>query len=510
MSRRFLPWLATVALVSGCSDSSRELAPLVTDGGSTAVSDAGVSDVGDAATTEPSVDASSSDADAPVQQAPDAPPVVTGSDAPPIVGVPDAPPVLGLPDAPPIVAVPDAPVGVPVPDAPPVVTVPDAPPVVTVPDAPPVVTVPDAPPPVLTWTTADGLANPIIDVSTDDAGNVWAISPDTLFLLTPGAPGFVAFGNADGLHVEPFIGPDGSAQVTRLTAVAGATANRVYLGYLGYESDDPFNDTDAQKRLGNGDRIDYDPATGAITVNRYEFRCVVEVSRCWEDRSVRRIVVGHSGAAAGHAFFGFNHGTTQVWNDILGDHVHPEINWVMGTTVTTKYGECQALALNDDGTLWIGNRYGVGLMNWNPDPIAWTTAKFRTAFTTYTDNHALDVPWGYTEDNRGAAVAPDGTLWLASYTRGLTSWVPSSSYAAMTHWTATPDLPTATYTDIVADLDGTIWLVVQDGRLLHFDPTTSTLIPTGIFDARHLYLDKTVTPRALYVARYVGITVIRQ
>jgi len=30
---------------------------------------------------------------------------------------------------------------------------------------------------------------------------------------------------------------------------AGATANRLYLGYLGYESDDPFNDTDAQKAL---------------------------------------------------------------------------------------------------------------------------------------------------------------------------------------------------------------------------------------------------------------------
>ena len=438
--------LSVASVVAGCSDDSRSSSDLGSDG-PTATADAPVA--GD-------LDGPASDLDAPASVPPDA---VSET----------------LPDAP-AIAVPDA----------------------------PVVALPNA----TDWGTAQGLVPPIYDVSTDDAGNVWAIGIDTLFLLTPGAPTFHAFGNADGLHVEPFTAPDGTPLTTRLTAVAGATANRVYLGYLGYESDNPFGDTPEQKALGNGDRIDYDPATGTIAVNRYQFKCVVEVSSCWEDRSVRRIVVGHSGAAAGHAFFGFNHGTTQVWNDILGDHVHPEINWVMGTTVTTKYGECQALALNDDGTLWIGNRYGVGLMNWNPDPIAWTTAKFSIAFTTYTDNHGLDVPWGYTEDNRGAAVTADGTLWLASGSLGLSSWNTATDLSTMRHWDATTGIP-AKLNDILADTDGTLWIVVQGGALLHLDPTTGAVTAAPIADARRLYIDRAAVPRALYIARGSGVTVLR-
>ena len=71
-------------------------------------------------------------------------------------------------------------------------------------------TVPDAPPPRsnAAWGAADGLTGPIDDVSTDEAGNVWAIGETTLFLLTPIATRFTAFGNADGLHVEPFVARD--------------------------------------------------------------------------------------------------------------------------------------------------------------------------------------------------------------------------------------------------------------------------------------------------------------
>src|SRR5262249_21179628 len=134
-----------------------------------------------------------------------------------------------------------------------------------VPDAPVV-----APPGQTDWGPAAGLTEAIWDVSTDEGGNIWAISQNTLYLMTPGAASFVPFGNANGLHIEPFVDPEGNPQTTFLTAVAGGGPNQVYLGYFGYEgSPDPFMDTDQQKQLGNGDRIDYDPATGQLAVHRY-------------------------------------------------------------------------------------------------------------------------------------------------------------------------------------------------------------------------------------------------
>lgn len=420
-------------------------------------------------------------------------------------GSPDA--GADMPDAPVAGDMPDAPMNPDFqPDGPPTIGDIDAP---VLPPPPPPIDAPPAPPPgTVNYGPAEGLAGPILDVSTDDAHNVWAINANTLYLLTPGAPTFVGFNNSNGLHVENFTDVNGNPAMTTLTAVAGAGANELYLGYFGYEgSSDPFTDTPEQKALGNGDHIHYDPATGQLSVLRYQFKCIVEVSRCWEDRSVRRIIVGHSGVGVGHAFFGFNHGTTHVFNDVLGDHVHPEVVWHNpdGSTVT-RYGECWALALNDDGTLWIGNRYGFGLMNWNPDPIAWVSAKFKLAYTTYTPDHSLDVSAGYSEDNRGAAVTADGSVWFASDSRGLASWNPTTKISTLRQWAGSSAVP-QNLVDVVADTDGTIWLVTVSHQLLHLDPATGAVTATDITDAQRMYLDKTVSPRALYVARTTGITV---
>src|SRR5262249_30690930 len=113
--------------------------------------------------------------------------------------------------------------------------------------------------------------------------------------------------------------------------------NEVFLGYMGYTSPgDPFLDTPEQKALGNGDRIAYDPASGTISVLRYQFKCIVATFKCWDDRSVRRVIYAHTGVAAGHSFWGFNHGAPQVSANVIGDHVHPETNWHQGDTVLTR------------------------------------------------------------------------------------------------------------------------------------------------------------------------------
>src|SRR5262249_51058828 len=134
------------------------------------------------------------------------------------------------------------------------------------------------------------------------------------------------------------------------------------------------------------------------------------------------------------------------------------------------------------------------------------TAKFKIAFTSYSTDHSLDVPAGYAEDNRGAAVSADGTVWLASDNRGLASWNPSTRISTLRQWAGSSDVP-QNLVDVAADTDGTIRLIPTTPQLLHLDPSSGTVAASDITDAQRMYLDKSVNPRALYVARTSGLTV---
>jgi hypothetical protein len=379
---------------------------------------------------------------------------------------------------------------------------------------------PDPPPgPAGPWPTADltlygtesGLGGPIIDANTDDAQNIWAVSPDTLYLLRPGQSHFARYTPADGLHVVPFVDPSGNPTMSWVTAVAGARANEVYVGYYGYESDNRFADTLAEEELGQADRVVVN-ADGSLTIAvRYQFRCDYEHSTCWENRSVRRMLFSHAGVSAGHLFIGFDHGVDHLFNDAMGDHIHVE-TWYHypDGTVTEKQGEQFGLFVLPSGELWTAGAYGVGLQTWNADPHGWVDAPFRYAFTLFTPDHALDVAAGYREDNRGVAVTPDGTVWFASFDRGLWSWNPASGhYGAVRGWSA-PGLPSAQLLDLAADPDGTLWIVAFDGTLVRFDPARASAQSWGgISDARRVWVDRSVTPRAVYVSRGSGLAIIR-
>lgn len=355
--------------------------------------------------------------------------------------------------------------------------------------------------------SAQGLGGGILDANPDDGQNIWAASRDTLYVLRPGATAFRAFTAADGLHIGPFTDPYGGSNMTYITAIAGGAANQVYVGYYGYETTgDPFKDTDAQKQLGNGDDVTVG-SDGKLGVTRLLFRCDYEAGNgCWENRSPRRIQYVHSGVAAGHSFWGFNHGVSHVFGDVIGDHVHPEIWYQPGNI--EKLGEFYGIAATATGDVWMAGRYGVGLQPWNPTPhFAWVDGRFKYAFTTNTSDHGLDVPTGYREDNRGAAVTPDGRLWLARLGGGLVSWDPKSgSYNTLKTWSQAP----SDLLDVQADPDGTLWLLSSGGALLRFDPASGALQSfAGVSGVSRIYVDATVSPRAVYVAMSGGLAVIR-
>jgi hypothetical protein len=375
------------------------------------------------------------------------------------------------------------------------------------------------------------LIGDILDAGPDDAQNMWVVTPDTLYVLRPGQTTFKPFTAADGLHVQSFTDPNGLPAVTNITAIAGGHANEVFVGYRGYEGDIPppapprccvpnADFSDPRWSLGQADKVTLNP-DGTIQVLRYLFKCDTSAN-CWEEQSVRRIVHAHKGTAAGHTFIGFDHGVTHLFNDTFGDHTHVQTLWHYedGRNIQ-RMGEQYGLDVFPNGDLLTAGAYGVGTQPFNPDPRAWVLANFIWAFTTNgpaepynTGAHDLIVPEGYREDNRGAAVTPDGTAWWVSLHTGLSSYnnaTAGKNYSFVRTWDNVPGLPTSGLLDIAADPDGTLWIIDSSRRLLRFDPATLTVqVWPGISNARRVVVDTTVVPRAVYVSMGInGLTVIR-
>jgi hypothetical protein len=357
--------------------------------------------------------------------------------------------------------------------------------------------------------SAQGLGAYLVDATPDDGQNIWAATRDTLYLLRPGSTHFATFTAADGLHIQPFTDVYGHANMTSITAIAGGRNSEVFVGYYGYEdSPDPFKDTEAQKELGNADRVTVS-SDGKLSLVRYLFRCDYDPGGgCWEDRSPRRMLYAHDGTAAGHLFIGFNHGVSHVFNDTFGDHVHPEV-WSMPDNAQ-RMGDFYGLALLPSGDLWMAGCCGVGAQRWNPQPhFAWVDGRFLYAFTTNTADHGLIVPMGYREDNRGAAVTPDGTLWLARLNTGLASWNAAAAGGNFNQIRTWPQVP-SNLLDVQADPDGSLWLVTTGGTLLRFIPASGALTDwPGVSGVTRIYADTRVVPRALYVSMASGLAVIR-
>src|SRR6476620_5689614 len=361
-----------------------------------------------------------------------------------------------------------------------------------------------------------GLNGTIIDAGSDEAQNIWAATPDTLYVLRPGQTTFTPFTAANGLHIQSITDTNGTT-VSNITALAGGQGNQVFLGYRGYEQTIPppapppccqpnADFSDPRWHLGQADKITLNQ-DGTIAVLRYEFLCDA-TTNCWEERSARRMVFGHGGTAAGHLFIGFDHGVVHVANDTWGDHIHVETEWhYPDGRIVIKQGEQYGLAIFPNGDLLTASGYGVGVQSWNVDPKAWVLGPFVWAMTTYgpaepynNGEHDLDVPSEYREANRGAAITPDGTSWWVSTSTGLSSYT-RGDFSNTTHYTGVSGLPASGLTDIAADPDGTLWIVDGTGRLLRFNPSNlSVQIWPGVSSVRRVVVDTTVTPRPVYVS----------
>ena len=88
------------------------------------------------------------------------------------------------------------------------------------------------------YASTHGLSGTIIDAGSDEAQNIWAATPDTLYVLQPGQTTFTPFTAANGLHIQSITDTTGTT-VSNITALAGGHGNEVFVGYRGYEATIP-------------------------------------------------------------------------------------------------------------------------------------------------------------------------------------------------------------------------------------------------------------------------------
>jgi streptogramin lyase len=215
------------------------------------------------------------------------------------------------------------------------------------------------------------------------------------------------------------------------------------------------------------------------------------------------IFVPKRGPAAGEVFLGTEHGIVRYQGTLMADHRHiaTDVANPNGTT-SQRFGATKALTVTDDGAVWYGNDFRFGGIPWTPRLYEWY----------------FDAPWlwpshafgGETDRdyNEGIGVDSKGDVWVGSRGFGMAHLKIAANKRSASKETL--DVPSSMINDLLVDLNDTIWLATDSGSY-RYDPVAKSWTRFAGVSSRtnKLYLDDTVTPRAIYFATSSGITVYR-
>jgi len=406
----------------------------------------------------------------------------------------------------------------------------------------------------------------ILDVSTDEAQNIWAVSTSALYLLQPGQTEFKKFTGADGLHLNNSEPPGAG-----ITAVAGGGPNEVFVGYRGVEADDFDEQHDPRKTRGKLDRVRLQP-DGSLKVDFYAVHNNDAVNQMAKDCTVKRFPDGgidyndtdwsyHETRTVmrmlydhlyhrGTLYAGYMHGVNRIdaekYDPIHGfdfaDHVHPE---VIDTRGTRRQGEWRALALDPyprgshTGVLWMGGKWSAGAIDWTPSLFQWTNNNYHCPpeyprhplLVAFSNSAAglkdvvpvFDVMPGESVFIYGIAPLSDGTVYFASGPgssadfagpMGGAMWQQNKPWTYLSP-TADLGLPSSAIVDMQRAPDDTVLFALGDGSLWRWDPNPTprganlgriTDLPGG---ARRVYVDAMTEPPGVYVATTTGFALVR-
>lgn len=308
--------------------------------------------------------------------------------------------------------------------------------------------------------TIAGLPLDVTDATLDEGGHLWAVNGSRVFFVENAVGPVHTIGPADGLSSDATL------------SIAGAGAGEAWVGHqgLGDADDDP----EWMRHTGGVTRITM--TNGVPAFERFELSSPPGMYPQYPNgryklRTCLRAYVTHSGARAGDAWFGCNHGVGLVAREgMVLEHHHPAYcEWHPETqSCTLRTGDVPAIAFTSDGDVWFGGTYGVGLLDYESGGQAnfWGLEPVRNTllFTAPLQSNVFG-----SEDIVGLGVTRDGHLWAASAHSGLAMRAPDGT---VREWRVADGLVANDLVDLTVDDQDGVWLATARDGLVRFDPST--------------------------------------
>jgi hypothetical protein len=409
--------------------------------------------------------------------------------------------------------------------------------------------------PLTVYGSAQGLREAPISASVDEGQNLWVVSHEALYLLRPGETRFRRFSASDGLHFGP-----GYTDYPDITLVEGGAPGECFVGYYAHDTHEPRDPgahtaDDPIAHMGKMDQVLL-RADLTLEVRRYDLHNSND-GFYYETRTITSMVYDHF-QHPGNLYVGSNHGVTRImpakWRlpktsaeqsfaisverEWYADHVHPWVcqggpcwdpNLPEYGQRAVAFGDWYGLAMADDGRLWMAGLTCAGAIRWTPGLQDWRNswAPYNPFVPAFGDPYPGDPPVflppneGDFVNLRAVASAPDGTVWFASGeveawrgpTYGLAGW----DGRQFTYFNPEA-IGGAEYNvlELVALPDGRLVLGFPNSGLLVWRPgdakgtrvTTGEGLPGQAIG--RMFLDRMVSPWALYVPTDGGLAVFRK
>ena len=334
-----------------------------------------------------------------------------------------------------------------------------------------------APPGPLPGVVVLDRGNDFKDVSSDQGGNIWAVTKDKVYFYRSGTGTPLTFDQSNGLAQGKTTWTDTywfgtadspSTQPVTFSAVAGGAAGQAFVGNIGMI----------------GDRFDIDPATGAVQ----SIQSLAVTSAQQPDpaelqpQQIREVVALHAvvdlnGTLGGTTYFGGFHGTSALHGMThpmttsvcacasYEEHIHP-----FSADQSDVYGgDVHGLAITPEGDLWMGDRkavYFLPQMSIAPDADFFQPV----GVPGRPDGSVIDVFPGTDDFTMGIALDASGGIFVASFGNGL-AYLSPGSYAA-TYWTVADFLPTNGLTGVDIDRNGEVWIGTKGAGVVRYTPST--------------------------------------